>query len=262
VGYKLSLEGVVLQGGAFGVRCTGVDGNSSVSLVRSVISGMEVGIYTRACIVALGESWIGRGGGGAGAPLSSFRANRVALHFEDSDFAISNTVVWRNGEGSFGGVEIFDKPGRAKVPSYIVNSNFLHHEFPGPTQAGAIECNMALGDKLLILNSYFLNEGLGGSGQPKMHISPTCQAQNQALATNDDALAKTSMGVMVQNAMAGFINAAEGDFRVGPGAIGAVRTGGLGTRLVQQRDIVPKTDLRGKARAQQGNTTIGAFEAE
>ncbi len=257
------LDGVYVRGGRVGLQCTGSD--AKLSVTRSYLTGNDTAILASAgCRLSVAESWLGRGpksGAFGDAP-----GNVRGIEVNGSDFAIANTVFADNGDfrqDGFGGLRV-----RALAPglrrSTLVNSTLYQQS--GLLKLGkyftAVLCDVAVGDRLVLLNTLLLGDKPLLQSPEEHYVDPTCGAVIRHVGSNDPLLSGGGSVVLPMES-APLRNAAARDLRlpVMPVSEGPQlqNSGALSVEVSGERIVAPTTDMDGRSRPTNA-VSIGAYE--
>lgn len=257
------LDGVYVRGNRVGVQCTGSD--AKLSVVRSYLTGNDTAMVAAAgCRLSVADSWLGRG------PKSSVfgdaPGNVRGIEVSGGDFSIVNTVFADNGDfrqDGFGGIRVRSlSPGLRR--STVVNSTLYQQS--GLLKLGkyftSLMCDVAVGDRLVVLNTLLLGDKPLLSSPEEHYVDPTCGALLSHVGSNDPALGAGQSVVLPMDATP-LRNAAARDLRlpVTPVSEGPQlqTSGALQIEVSGERILAPAMDLDGRSRPTSA-VAIGAYE--
>lgn len=257
------LDGVYVRGNRVGVQCSGAE--AKLSLVRSFLTGNDTAIAASAgCRLSVTDSWLGRGP--KATALGDAPGNVRGIDISGSDFSVVNTVFSDNGDfrqDGFGGIRVRSLSASTRR-STVVNSTM--YQTSGLLKLGkfftSVLCDVAVGDRLVLMNTLFLGDSKLLTSPEEHYIDPTCGALISHVASNDPALS-TGQSVVLPMGVIPLRNAAARDLRpVAPGVSEGPQiqtAGAVQIEVSSERIVAPTMDLDGRSRPSSA-VAIGAFE--
>ena len=188
------------------------------------------------------------------------------IEVSGGDFSIVNTVFADNGDfrqDGFGGIRVRSlSPGLRR--STVVNSTLYQQS--GLLKLGkyftSLMCDVAVGDRLVVLNTLLLGDKPLLSSPEEHYVDPTCGALLTHVGSNDPALGAGQSVVLPMDATP-LRNAAARDLRlpVTPVSEGPQlqTSGALQIEVSGERILAPTMDLDGHSRPTSA-VAIGAYE--